>query len=68
MRQVLIYPGENGYWVAEGPSLPGCVSQGATRVEAVTNIKEAIEGYVQVLKEDGLAVPQERFEALIVAV
>jgi predicted RNase H-like HicB family nuclease len=31
----------------------------------VTNIKEAIEGYVQVLKEDGLAVPQERFEALI---
>jgi predicted RNase H-like HicB family nuclease len=68
MRQVLIYPGENGYWVAECPSLPGCVSQGATREEAVTNIKEAIEGYVQVLKEDGLAVPQERFEALIVAV
>jgi predicted RNase H-like HicB family nuclease len=68
MRQVLIYPGENGYWVAECPSLPGCVSQGATREEAVTNIKEAIEGYVQVLKEDGLVVPQERFEALIVAV
>ena len=68
MRQVLIYPGENGYWVAECPSLPGCVSQGATREEAVANIKEAIEGYVQVLKEDGLAVPQERFEALIVAV
>ena len=68
MRQVLIYPGENGYWVAECPSLPGCVSQGATREEAVTNFKEAIEGYVQVLKEDGLAVPQETFEALIVAV
>lgn len=68
MRQVLIYPGENGYWVAECPSLPGCVSQGATREEAVTNIKEAIEGYARVLKEDGLAVPQERFEALIVAV
>jgi predicted RNase H-like HicB family nuclease len=68
MRQVLIYPGENGYWVAECPSLPGCVSQGATREEAVTNIKEAIEGYVQVLKEDGLAVPQETFGALIVAV
>jgi predicted RNase H-like HicB family nuclease len=62
MRQVLIYPGENGYWVAECPSLPGCVSQGATREEAVTNIKEAIEGYVQVLEEDGLAVPEERFE------
>ena len=68
MRQVLIYPGENGYWVAECPSLPGCVSQGATREQAVTNIREAIEGYVQVLKEDGLPVPVEKFEALIVAV
>jgi predicted RNase H-like HicB family nuclease len=68
MRQALIYPGENGYWVAECPSLPGCVSQGATREEAVANIKEAIEGYVQALKEDGLAVPLEKFEALIVAV
>jgi predicted RNase H-like HicB family nuclease len=68
MRQVLIYPGEDGYWVAECPSLPGCVSQGRTREEAVTNIREAIEGYVMVLKEDGLPVPQEKFEALIVAV
>jgi predicted RNase H-like HicB family nuclease len=68
MRQVLIYPGENGYWVAECPSLPGCVSQGVTREEALINIREAIEGYVLVLKEDGLPVPQEKFEALIVAV
>ena len=68
MRQVLIYPGENGYWVAECPSLPGCVSQGKTREEAVTNIREAIEGYVQVLREDGLPVPEEKFSALIVAV
>lgn len=68
MRQVLIYPGENGYWVAECPSLPGCVSQGATREEAATNIREAIEGYVLVLKEDGLPVPEEKFEALIVTV
>jgi len=52
MRQVLIYPGENGYWVAECPSLPGCVSQGTTREEAVTNIREAIEGDIQVLKEE----------------
>ncbi len=68
MRQVLIYPGEDGYWVAECPSLPGCVSQGATREEAVSNIREAIEGYVQVLKEDGLPVPEEKFSALLVAV
>ena len=35
MRQVLIHPGEDGYWVAECPSLPGCVSQGATREESI---------------------------------
>ena len=68
MRQVLIYPGEDGYWVAECPSLPGCVSQGASREEAVTNIREAIVGYIEVLKEDGLPVPEEKFGALIVAV
>ena len=68
MRQVLIYPGENGYWVAECPSLPGCVSQGTTREDAMVNIREAIEGYIGVLKEDGLPVPEEKFDALIVAV
>ena len=68
MRQVIIYPGEDGYWVAECPSLPGCISQGKTKQKAVANIKEAIEGYVLSLEEDGLPVPDERFEALVVAV
>ena len=68
MRQVLIYPGEDGYWVAECPSLPGCVSQGNTKEEAVENVKEAIRGYVAALQEDGLPVPEERFEALLLAV
>ncbi len=68
MRQVIIYPDEDGYWVAECPSLPGCVSQGKTKQEAIANIREAISGYVAVLKEDGLPVPEERFEALLVAV
>ena len=68
MRQVVIYPGEDGYWVAECPSLPGCVSQGKTREEATQNIKEAIQGYVAALEEDGLPVPKERFEILVLAV
>lgn len=68
MRQVIIYPGEDGYWVAGCPSLPGCVSQGRTREEAVANIREAIQVYVAALKEDGLPVPEERFETLVVAV
>ena len=68
MRQVLIYPGESGFWVAECPSLPGCVSQGDTKEAAIQNIREAIEAYVLVLKEDGLAIPSDRFDALLVAV
>jgi predicted RNase H-like HicB family nuclease len=65
---VIIYPGEDGYWIAECPSLPGCLSQGITKEEAITNIKEAIRGYVAALEDDGLPVPEERFETLVVAV
>ena len=68
MRQVILYPGEDGYWVVECPSLPGCISQGETREAAIANIKEAIEVYIAAFEEDGLAVPEERFEALVVAV
>jgi len=41
----------------ECPSLPGCLSQGKTREEAIQNIREAIRGYVAALEEDGLPVP-----------
>jgi predicted RNase H-like HicB family nuclease len=68
MRQVIIYPGEDGYWVAECPSLPGCISQGKTKQDAIANIKEAIQGYVAALEQDNLPVPEERFETLVVAV
>ena len=68
MRQVFIYPGEDGFWVAECPSLPGCISQGESREAAVANIREAIEGYVLALQDDGLSVPEERFDALLLAV
>jgi predicted RNase H-like HicB family nuclease len=68
MRQVILYSGEDGYLVAECPSLPGCISQGKTREEAVANIKEAIQGYIAALEEDGLPVPAEHFDAMVVAV
>ena len=68
MRQALVYPGEDGFWVAECPSLPGCISQGETREQAIANMREAIEGYILALKEDGLSVPEEHFDALLVAV
>ena len=68
MRQVILYPGESGYWVAECPSLPGCISQGTTKEAAIANVREAIEGYILALKGDGLPVPEERFETIVLAV
>lgn len=52
-RKVLLYPGEDGYFVVEVPSLPGCISQGKTREQALTNIEEAIILYIEVLQEIG---------------
>ena len=68
MRQAIIYPGEDGFWVAECPSLPGCISQGETRDQAIANIREAIEGYILALEADRLPVPEEHFDAVLVAV
>ncbi|BCV24008.1 type II toxin-antitoxin system HicB family antitoxin [Gelria sp. Kuro-4] len=68
MRQVILYPGEDGWWVVECPSLPGCVSQGKTKEEALRNIREAGGAYIEALEQDGLPVPQERFDVMVVAV
>jgi predicted RNase H-like HicB family nuclease len=68
MRQVLVYRGEDGFWVVECPRLPGCISQGASKQEALANIREAIDGYVTALKEDSLPVPEDHFDAEVVAV
>ncbi|HIE03076.1 MAG TPA: type II toxin-antitoxin system HicB family antitoxin [Thiotrichaceae bacterium] len=62
MRKVILYPGEDGYIVAECPSLPGCISQGKTRTQALENIREAISLYIKTLVEDGELVPEERVE------
>lgn len=59
MRQLILYLGETGYWVAACPSLPGCISQGETKEEADVNVREAIEGYILALREDGLPLPAE---------
>lgn len=68
MRQVIIYPGDDGYWVAECLSLSGCVSQGETKAAAVANIREAIKLYLAAFAHDGIRAPQERFEAIVAAV
>jgi predicted RNase H-like HicB family nuclease len=68
MRQVLVYRGEDGFWVAECASLPGCVTQGESQDAALANIKEAIEAYVDALEADKLPVPEEHFDARLVTV
>lgn len=68
MRQAVVYKGEDGYWVADCLSLPGCVSQGESRQQAIDNIREAIRLYVEVLQEDHLPIPEESFDTLLVAV
>ena len=68
MRQGVVYKGEDGQWVGECPILPGCISQGETREEAVDPTREAIRLYIAVLEAAHLPVPEERFEPLPVAV
>ena len=59
---------EDGFIVAECPSLPGCVSEGKTREEALANIQEAIKGYVASLRKHGEPVPQAEVTELEVTV
>lgn len=66
-RQVIIYPGEDGYWVAQCPSLPPCISQGETKEEAIANIQEAIELYMEVLQEEGRVIPEDNVETVTLA-
>ena len=50
---------EDGIWIAECPSIPGCVSQGNTRAEAIVNIREAIAGCLEVRADRGLPLTIE---------
>lgn len=59
---VVLTPGEDGYFVAECPALPGCVSQGKTKEEAIENIKEAIEVTIETRRELGLPDFEEIIE------
>ncbi|MFY9824412.1 MAG: type II toxin-antitoxin system HicB family antitoxin [Thermoanaerobaculia bacterium] len=63
--RVFLEQDEDGIYVAEVPALPGCISQGATRAEALANIKEAIEGYIESLEEHGEPVPLPISEELV---
>ena len=63
--RIIIEEDEDGMFVAECPSLPGCISQGKTRKEALTNIKDAIKGYLQSLKKHNEPVPPSVYEEMV---
>ena len=63
--RVVVAPDEDGVFVAECPALPGCISQGKTREEALTNIKDAITGYLASLKKHGEPVPPPISEEIV---
>lgn len=63
--RVLIEQDEDGVFVAEVPSLPGCVSQGETRAQALSNVREAISVYVESLEEHGDPVPPPITEEIV---
>ena len=57
--RVILEPNELGGYTVTVPSLPGCISEGDTRDEALANIKEAIELYIESLQADGEPIPSE---------
>ena len=63
--RVLIEQDEDGIFIIECPSLPGCISQGKTREEAVKNIQDAIAGYLESLKKHNEAIPPSIQEEII---
>jgi predicted RNase H-like HicB family nuclease len=63
--RVLIEQDEDGIYVAEVPALPGCLSQGDTRAEALNNIKEAIAAYLESLEDHDEPIPPPISEEIV---
>ena len=63
--RVLIEQDEDGVFVAECPSLPGCISQGKTRDEALKNVQDAIQGYLKSLEKHKEPIPPSINEEVV---
>ncbi len=63
--RIIIEQDEDGMFIAQCPSLPGCISQGKTRKEALDNIKDAIRGYLESLKKHNEPIPPSIEEELV---
>jgi predicted RNase H-like HicB family nuclease len=66
MRQVILFPDhEDGGWVVEVPSLPGCISQGDTREVAIANIRDAIATWIDGAQQVGMEVPKDSLDVQV---
>ena len=63
--RILIEQDEDGVWVSECPSFPGCISQGKTRKKALENIKDAIRGYIESLDKHNEPIPPSIEEEIL---
>lgn len=63
--RILIEQDEDEMYIAECPTLPGCISQGKTREEAKKNIEDAIKGYVESLRKHGDPIPPPIEEEIV---
>jgi len=63
--KIVVEKDETGYYVAEVPALPGCVTQGRTIKEVKKNIKEAIKGWLEVMNDKVKKTDAEIFEVTV---
>ena len=63
--RIIIEEDEDGMFVSECPLLPGCISQGKTRKEALKNIRDAIKGYLASLKKHNEPIPPSIYEEMV---
>ncbi len=65
---VILGPNETGGYTVTVPALPGCISEGDTKKEALANIKEAIELYIESLEANSEPIPEDDIEKALVKV
>lgn len=69
LRYTAIFePAEEGGYVVSVPALPGCITEGDTFEEAVKMIKDAMKGYLAVLKKEKLEIPEETEDVVVTKV
>ncbi|RPI71935.1 MAG: type II toxin-antitoxin system HicB family antitoxin [Ignavibacteriales bacterium] len=63
--RIIVQQDEDGVFIAECPSLPGCISQGQSRSEAIRSIEDAIVGYIESLKKHNEPIPPNIYEEIV---